>query len=50
MQRSVVFANDQTLPKKSASFCRLRQYAAIGAYGEMERQVAAPFFIVIYPF
>ena len=37
-----LYAKDQTLPKKSASKCRLRHYNASAAYGDMQRQVGAP--------
>ena len=42
VQRSVVYAKDQTLQKKSASKCRLRHYYANVAYGDMQCQVGAP--------
>ena len=42
VQRSDVYAKDQTLQKKSASKCRLRHYYANVAYGDMQRQVGAP--------
>ena len=42
VQRSVVYEKDQTLQKKSASKCRLRHYHANVAYSDMQRQVGAP--------